>query len=170
VNRRKRIIAVLGLSALCLCVLVIALAMAGHEDILARIQKEINRQGHSMVSKSQGIDIRAQTARMEGDCLVLEAGGESGKEPYVLVNLCPGMGSMGICSAKSVSIQLVSDPSERLKVTFHQAQYMPRHMSGRTQYIYLPKGGKAYQWLRKLRYDTRDRLRYRAQKKSNKPL
>ena len=168
-NRRKQI-AIVSLSALCLCVLVIALATTGHEDILARIQREINQQGYSMVSESQGIDIRAQTARMEGDCLILEAGGEPGKEPYVLVNLCPGMGSPGICSAKRVSVELAFDHAKRLKLTFHQAQSIPRHMVGRTQYVYLPEGGKIYQWYLKLRYDTQDWLKYRAQKKSNEPL
>jgi hypothetical protein len=171
-KRRKKLITVVSLSVLGLGGLVIVLAVVSHENALARIQREINRQGYSMISEREGIDVHAQTARMEDNCLILEGSSESGKEPYVLVNRFPHLGSMGICSASSVSIELVPCGArwvQRLKMTFPPAVSMPGLVVGRTQYVYVPKYGKPFYCFLTWWFGIQDRLHSRAQKSPDIP-
>jgi hypothetical protein len=161
-TRRKRII-VVSISMGCLCLVVVLAIVGGSSgDILARIERNINTQGCCMISGAWEVEIQAQSARMENGCLVLYGSCDPGKEPCVLVTLWPGMGSGGICSAPRVSIERASH--ERLKLTFHQPTYLPRHMSGRSRYVSLRKTG----WLRELTYETRVRIRYMLKQRQKK--
>ncbi|MEN6334262.1 MAG: hypothetical protein ABFE01_08370 [Phycisphaerales bacterium] len=154
--RRRGPIVAAGLAVLCLCLLIVALAPTDRRNVLVRIQNDINRQGYAPFPGYKGMGIRAQTARVTDEGLLLEASNEPGKAPEVLTYLLANMDPMGICSAKSVSVQLVADPYERLKLTFHSPNSGPRFMMGSTQYIPLPRGGKAYQWFCTIRFGIRD--------------
>jgi hypothetical protein len=172
VKRRKKLITVVSLSVLGLGGLVIVLAVASHENVLARIQREINRQGYSVLSENEGTDVCAKTARIEGNCLILEGSSEPGKESYVLVHLLPHQDPMGTCSAKNVAIEVVPGRSgwaQTLKITFHEAQSTPRHVIGRTQYVYVPKYGKPFYRFLSWWFGLQDRLRYKAQKSPDMP-
>jgi hypothetical protein len=154
--KRRKLTLVLSISMLCLLVVVLAMIGGSNSDIFTRIEREINNQGYCMISGAREVEIQAQSARMEKGGLVLHGSGKPGEEPSVLVTLFPEMGSAGICSAKSVSIERAPGRYERLKLTFHEPTYLPRHMVGRSCYVSLHK----MSWIGSLRREMRDQIRY----------
>jgi len=154
-NHWKPIIILIA-SVLCLCSLVVVLAIvdSNGKDILARIEKDINRQGHCMIPGTAGVEIQARSARMEDGCLTLSGSRDPNEGRPVRVAVWPHTGSEGTCSAWSVSIRYLSDPEERLELTFYQPTHLPRFMVGRSCYVSLPKRS----WIRWLRYDLKPRI------------
>ncbi len=153
----RKWIVVLAVAIVCVCPLVALLAIAGgrSEDPLARIAEEINSQGHSSIPGLPHCWIRVQSARMEDGCLILYGSNDPNGTSCVHIAWWPYMGSEGICTSRTVSIQRVFDPSERLKITFCQPARLPRIMLGRTQYVSIRRWG----WIYGPWFTARDLLR-----------
>jgi hypothetical protein len=155
-SRRTWIIVLAG-AMLCLCSLVVVgmIVQGGDTDPLARIAEEINCRGCCVILGAG--EIRASSARRENGCLVLYGSGDPNEESCVRVALYPFMGAEGTCSAKSVSIQHLVDPYEKLTITFHQPTHLPRQFLGRSLSVPVRK----HKWIDKLRFAMRDFLWHR---------
>ena len=118
------------------------LMSAPERNILSRIMEDVNSQGSSLISKAVQVKAKAYSARMEDGRLVLYGKNVLDDKTWIQVNVFPGNGAIGECSAYKVTIEIAYNPRKCLKMTFYDPAHLPRHMVARSHYIPLEGVGR----------------------------